>query len=159
MATDGGYFRRVVPSPEPQEIVELSTIRLLVDAGVLVICSGGGGIPVAAAASGALSGVEAVIDKDLSAALLAARLRANFLLMLTDVPAVEQAWGTPQARKIRRSTPEQLRKLDFEAGSMGPKIEAACRFVEATGGIAAIGSLEEAAAIVDGGAGTRIVPG
>jgi carbamate kinase len=159
VAADGRYFRRVVASPEPQEIVELSTIRLLVDAGVLVICSGGGGIPVVGEESGALRGVEAVIDKDLSAALLGVCLRADFLLLLTDAPAVEEAWGSPRARRLPQSTPERLRRLDFESGSMGPKIEAACRFVETTGAIAAIGSLEEAAAIVEGDAGTRIVPG
>jgi carbamate kinase len=156
VAPDGHYFRRVVPSPEPRTIVELSAIKLLVDAGVIVIC-GGGGIPVISGEDGALYGVEAVIDKDLSAALLAARLGADTLLMLTDVPAVARDWGTPRARTIVRTTPQELRTLHFEAGSMGPKIEAACRFVEATGGVAAIGSLEQAAAIVEGHAGTRVV--
>jgi carbamate kinase len=106
---------------------------------------------------GALFGVEAVIDKDLSAALLAEQLRADFFLLLTDVPAVEREWGTPRARPLARTTPTELRTLDFERGSMGPKVEAACRFVESTGGVAAIGSLDQATAIVDGRAGTRVV--
>jgi carbamate kinase len=158
LAADGDYFRRVVPSPEPQEIIELSTIKLLVAAGVVVVCTGGGGIPVVADVRGALRGVEAVIDKDLSAALLAERLGAHFLLLLTDAEAVERNWGTAEASIIREGTPAELRQLSFESGSMGPKIEAACRFVEATGGIAAIGALDAAAAIVCGAAGTRVVP-
>jgi carbamate kinase len=158
VAADGDYFRRVVPSPEPHEIIELSTIKLLVAAGVVVVCTGGGGIPVVADERGALRGVEAVIDKDLSAALLAERLGAHFLLLLTDVEAVERNWGTAEASIIREGTPAELRQLSFESGSMGPKIEAACRFVEATGGIAAIGALDAAAAIVCGAAGTRVVP-
>jgi carbamate kinase len=158
VAADGDYFRRVVPSPEPHEIIELSTIKLLVAAGVVVVCTGGGGIPVVADERGALRGVEAVIDKDLSAALLAERLGAHFLLLLTDVEAVERNWGKAEASIIREGTPAELRELSFESGSMGPKIEAACRFVEATGGIAAIGALDAAAAIVCGAAGTRVVP-
>lgn len=157
VAPDGGYFRRVVPSPQPREIVELSTIRLLVEAGVVVICTGGGGIPVVAD-NGVLHGVEAVIDKDLSAALLAANLGADSLLMLTDVAAVKRDWGTKRARTISRATPAELRSLEFETASMALKIEAACRFVEATGGSAAIGALEDAAAIVRGEAGTCIGP-
>ena len=159
VAPDGDAFRRVVPSPEPQEIVELSAIKLLVAAGVIVVATGGGGIPVAADEHGALRGVEAVIDKDLSAALLAERLGAQFLLMLTDVDAVERDWGTAEASTIRESTPAELRALSFASGSMGPKVEAACRFVEATGGIAAIGALGAAAAIVRGASGTRVVSG
>jgi carbamate kinase len=156
VAEDGHGYRRVVPSPEPQTIVELATIELLLDAGVLVICSGGGGIPVISDEHGALFGVEAVIDKDLAAGLLAARLGADILLLLTDVPAVERDWGTPQAQTLSRTTPEELRTLHFEAGSMRPKVEAACRFVESTGGVAAIGALDQAAAIMDGRAGTRV---
>jgi carbamate kinase len=157
IAQDGHGYRRVVPSPEPQTIVELATIELLLDAGVLVICGGGGGIPVIRDEHGALFGVEAVIDKDLAAGLLAARLAADILLLLTDVPAVERDWGTPHAQALARTTPEELRTLDFEAGSMRPKVEAACRFVQSTGGVAAIGSLNQAAAIVGGRAGTRVV--
>ncbi len=159
VAPDGTSFRRVVASPQPLEIVELSTIRLLLDAGVTVICAGGGGVPVVADAVGSLHGVEAVIDKDLSAALLAERLGASLLVMLTDVAAVERDWGTPAAQPIGTIDTGGMRALRFASGSMGPKVEAACRFVEATGGTAAIGSLAEAEAVVRGESGTRIVPG
>ncbi len=156
---DGDRFRRVVASPEPLRIVELSAIRLLVEAGVLVICAGGGGIPVVIDPDGRLRGVEAVVDKDLSAALLAIELHADVLLMLTDVAAVWSDWGTPTARPIRQAPPAALRRLSFAVGSMGPKVEAACRFVEATGGLAAIGALEDAPALLHDGAGTRVRPG
>jgi carbamate kinase len=159
VAPDGEGWRRVVPSPEPLEIVELRTIRLLADAGVVVICAGGGGVPVVADEAGGLRGVEAVVDKDLAAALLARLLHADMLLMLTDVPAVERAFGTPAAEPIRRATPVELRGVDFAAGSMAPKVEAACRFVDATGGTAAIGALADASAIVRGEAGTVVTPG
>ena len=106
-----------------------------------------------------MAGVEAVIDKDLTAALLAERLGAEQLLLLTDVAAVERDWATPRARPIHRATPEELRTIDFAAGSMGPKVEAACRFVERTGGTAAIGSLDDAAAVAGGGAGTHVTAG
>jgi len=158
VAQDGHGYRRVVASPEPHTILELATIRLLVDAGVLVICGGGGGIPVTSDEHGVLSGVEAVIDKDLSAAALAAQLGADFFLLLTDVPAVERDWGTAAAHALTTTTPDKLRLLHFENGSMGPKVEAACRFVDATGRIAAIGALDQATAIVAGRAGTRVVP-
>jgi carbamate kinase len=157
VAADGRWWRRVVASPEPLDIRELPAIRLLVEAGVLVVCAGGGGIPVVVEA-GRVHGVEAVIDKDLAAALLARRLAAQFLLLLTDVPAVELDWGTPRARPLGMATPAELRAYRFAAGSMGPKIEAACRFVEATGGRAAIGALADAAAILRGQAGTTIAP-
>jgi carbamate kinase len=156
IAPDGDSFRRVVPSPEPLQVVELEAIRLLAAAGVLVICAGGGGIPVVVDDGGALFGVEAVIDKDLSAALLARLLAADALLMLTDVAAVERGWGTPEAAPIRRATPAELRELRFAAGSMAPKVEAACRFVEAGGRLAAIGALDDAAAILRGEAGTVV---
>jgi carbamate kinase len=156
VAPDGTHYRRVVPSPDPQDVVELRTIRLLVDAGVVVICVGGGGIPVVVDEAGGLRGVEAVIDKDLSAALLARLLNAGFLLMLTDVAAVERGWGEPGAEPIRRTSPAELRSLGFASGSMGPKVEAACRFVEATGAAAGIGALADAAAIVRGEAGTVV---
>jgi carbamate kinase len=149
-------FRRVVASPEPKRIIELNAIRILVEAGALVVCTGGGGIPVAVDDAGTIRGVEAVIDKDLSAALLATDLRADALLMLTDIAAVETDWGTPAARPIRQATPEHLRRLHFMAGSMGPKVEAACRFVEATGGMAAVGALQDASAILRGHAGTVV---
>ncbi len=156
VAADGTAFRRVVPSPEPRAIVELEALRILVDAGVLVVCVGGGGIPVVTDRSGALRGVEAVCDKDLSAALLARELEADFLLMLTDVGVVERNWGTDAARPIRRATPRELRAETFAPGSMGPKVEAACRFVEATGGRAAIGALDEASSVLAGRSGTLV---
>jgi len=156
IARDTGGYRRVVPSPEPREIVELRAIELLVEAGVLVICVGGGGIPVVVDDAGGLRGVEAVIDKDRAAALLARRLHFDLLLMLTDVAAVERGFGTPAATPITEATPSELRRLELSQGSMGPKVEAACRFVEETGGCAAIGTLTDAAAIIRGEAGTRV---
>jgi carbamate kinase len=158
IAPDGAHHRRVVASPEPRSIVELETLKLLVAAGVLVVCVGGGGIPVAVDRDGRLCGVEAVIDKDLAAALLARGLGADALLLLTDVPAVQRDWRTPVARDIPRATPDALRELSFAAGSMGPKIEAACRFAEATGGLAGIGALADAGAILRGERGTLVAP-
>lgn len=156
IAPDGPGYRRVVPSPEPHDILNLETIRLLLKGGALVVCGGGGGIPVLANEAGKLSGVEAVIDKDLLAGMLAERLDADMLLILTDVEAVVRDWGTPQASPIGRTTPAKMRELDFASGSMKPKIDAACRFVERTGGTATIGSLTEADALVRGERGTRI---
>jgi carbamate kinase len=156
MAADGRYWRRVVASPEPRGIVELGTIRLLIDAGVLVVCVGGGGIPVVVDRDGRLRGVEAVVDKDRAAALLAEGLRADALLMLTDVPAVELDHGTPAARALGDVDAAELAELMFAPGSMGPKVEAACRFADRTGGLAAIGALEDAAAILRGERGTRV---
>jgi carbamate kinase len=154
---DGQGFRRAVPSPMPRSIREINAIRILVDAGVLVICAGGGGIPVAVQEdSGAIVGIEAVVDKDRSAALLACELKADALLMLTDVPAVCTEWGGPSSRPIRRATPAGLRRHRFLDGSMGPKVEAACAFVAKTGGIAAIGALTDASAMLIGEAGTLI---
>jgi carbamate kinase len=155
VAPDGRDWRRVVPSPEPREIVELPTVRILVDAGVVVVCVGGGGIPVLAQ-DGRLRGVEAVIDKDLAAALLASSLGAEYLLLLTDVPALEAGWGGPQARALGAVSAAELRAMSFAPGSMGPKVEAACRFVEAGGGMAGIGALGDAASIMAGEAGTRV---
>jgi carbamate kinase len=156
IAQDGVHFRRVVPSPIPKRILELGVIELLVSQGVIVICAGGGGIPSVRREDGSLIGVEAVIDKDLASALLARELKADALLMLTDVDAVYRGWGTPHARAIHRISPQALRELDFAPGSMGPKIQAACEFVEQTGGMAGIGRLEDALAILDGKAGTAI---
>jgi carbamate kinase len=156
IARDGAHFRRVVPSPAPQQIFELSVIELLVSQGVIVICAGGGGIPTVRREDGSLIGVEAVIDKDLASALLARELKADALLMLTDVDAVYQGWGTLDARSIRCITPQALRELDFAPGSMGPKVRAACEFVEQSDGMAGIGQLEDALAILDGKAGTLI---
>jgi carbamate kinase len=155
---DGAAWRRVVASPEPVAIVELPTIRMLVDAGALVICAGGGGIPVIRGSDGRLRGTDAVIDKDLSAALLARQLEADALLILTDVANVETGFGTPSAHPIGSTTPEKLRAGKFPAGSMGPKIEAACRFVETTGKPAMIGSLDEAGDLLRGTRGTIIKP-
>jgi len=159
MAPDGPYFRRVVPSPEPTGIVELGTIRLLVQHGVLVVCTGGGGIPVTQDEHGALYGVEAVIDKDRASAFLATALDAHCLLLLTDVDGVYTDWGTPAARRLRRANPTHLQAYTFASGSMGPKVEAACHFVSAGGTMAAIAALADAAAILRGDNGTVIVPG
>ena len=156
VAPDGNVYRRVVPSPEPQQIIELPTIQLLVKVGALVVCAGGGGIPVIVTPAGSIRGVEAVIDKDLATALLATELQADALLLLTDVDAVYTNWNTTEAQPIKRITPQQLRNYSFAPGSMQPKVEAACRFVEATGGIAGIGKLEDAAAILSGDRGTII---
>lgn len=153
---DGAAWRRVVPSPEPRELIELPMIRTLVESGAVVVCAGGGGVPVVATADGGLRGVEAVVDKDLTAALLARLLHADALLLLTDVDAVTDGFGTPAAKPIRQASTARLRAGSFPAGSMGPKVEAACRFAEATGGLAAIGSLRDAQAVLDGQAGTTI---
>jgi carbamate kinase len=155
---DGNAWRRVVPSPEPRRILELAAIRLLVEAGVIVVCAGGGGIPVVVTAAGAIHGVEAVIDKDLAAALLARELHADALLLLTDVDAVYLDWNTPEARPLPLTTPRELRQHRFAPGSMGPKVEAACRFVEVTGGLAGIGRLEDAPALLEGRGGTQVRP-
>lgn len=158
IALDGDVWRRVVPSPEPRRILELATLRLLVQVGALVVCAGGGGIPVVVTPAGGIHGVEAVIDKDLAAALLARELQAEALLLLTDVEAVYLDWGRPRAQPLHRVTPSQLRRYAFAPGSMGPKVEAACRFVEATGGSAGIGRLEAASALLSGSEGTIIRP-
>jgi len=156
VAPDGDFYRRVVPCPEPKRILELPTIRLLVKVGALVICAGGGGIPVVVTSAGSICGVEAVIDKDLATALLATELQADALLLLTDVDAVYDNWGTPEAQPIHQTTPQQLSKYSFASGSMQPKVEAACRFVKATGGMAGIGKLEDAVEILRGDRGTII---
>ena len=152
---DGTRWRRVVPSPEPVEVLDLPAIRTLLGTGAIVICAGGGGVPVVESARYTY-GVEAVVDKDLTASLLACQLRADALLLLTDVAAVMDGYGTPQARPIRRATPAELRARSFPAGSMGPKIDAVCRFAEATGRPAAIGQLGDAQALLAQQAGTVI---
>ncbi len=158
-ARDGGGFRRVVASPLPRRIRELATIRILVAAGVIAICAGGGGIPVVRTTEGGLRGVEAVIDKDRSAALLAEQLGADALLLLTDVAEVWTSWPkSADSRPIQRASAKDLRGYDFAPGSMGPKVEAACWFVERTGRFAAIGAIEQACAIVEGRAGTVVRP-
>lgn len=163
IAPDGAGMRRVVPSPRPLRIVGTEVIRILLDHDVLVICAGGGGIPTIrlpdpgpAGGDGLLTGVEAVVDKDRAAALLAITLGADAFLMLTDVDAVIAGWGTPEARPIAHAAPDGLLALGLPAGSMGPKVEAAATFVHATGRPAAIGALADAGAILRGERGTQV---
>ena len=156
IAADGDKWRRVVPSPKPVEIPDIRVLKLLLDQNVIVICTGGGGIPVLRGKDGSLTGVEAVIDKDAASALLATELGADALLLLTDVPAVMRGFGTPEQAEIAQITPEDALKLDLPAGSMQPKVAAAAQFA-ASGGMAGIGRLDSALAILDGKAGTRIV--
>lgn len=156
IAPDGPHWRRVVPSPAPLEIPDLGVIRLLLAQGVVVICAGGGGIPVVRRADGSLTGVEAVIDKDHASALLARGIGADALLMLTDVDGVQDGFGTPGARRIARLTADQAMRLALPAGSMGPKVAAGQGFVAAGGRLAGIGRMEDAAAILTGAAGTVI---
>ena len=153
---DGEHWRRVVPSPLPQRVFEIRPIRWLVEHGVVVICTGGGGIPTMYRDDGTLGGAEVVIDKDRASALLARELHADMLVMATDVDGVYLDWGTPEARRIERTDPDELCSHDFAGGSMGPKVEAACAFVRETGRRAAIGSLDDLEAMVAGTAGTVI---
>jgi len=154
-----GGLRRVVPSPRPVALLNSAPIHLLVEAGVCVICAGGGGIPVVRRKDGTMEGVEAVIDKDHTAALLARLMKADMLLMLTDVEAVFQNWGSPDQTAISTITPDALDDLPFASGSMGPKIIAACDFVRAGGTVAGIGRLQDARSIVEGRTGTRVTAG
>ena len=156
IAADGPRWRRVVASPRPQGLVEIQTVRFLADAGLLVICGGGGGVPVVRSGTGELTGVEAVVDKDLTAAELAITLNADRLLVLTDVPAIISGYGTPDARPIQAIDTVALSAMTFPAGSMGPKVQACIRFVTASGRPAAIGALADAAGILAGRAGTTI---
>jgi carbamate kinase len=158
---DGESFRRVVPSPLPRRIFGLEPVEWLLERGSVVICAGGGGIPVMytddpVPAGRRLVGVEAVIDKDLASALLARDLRADALAIVTDVDAVYADWGTPEQRAIRRATPNALAETEFAAGSMAPKVRAACSFVAETGGLAAIGSFSDTAALLRGETGTIV---
>lgn len=155
---DGGHYRRVVPSPEPQRIFEIRPIRWLLRHGTIVIAAGGGGIPTMyeRGADRRLVGTECVIDKDLASELLARELRADRFVMLTDADAVYLDWGTPTARPVRRASPAALAAHEFAAGSMGPKVMAARRFVERTGKPAAIGALEDLTRILAGEAGTTV---
>jgi carbamate kinase len=160
---DGTSMRRVVASPEPRRIFGVEPIQWMLQNDCVVICAGGGGIPVTYAddpvpAGRRLVGFEAVIDKDLASALLATDLSADVLAIVTDVDAVYSDWGTPQQRAIRRASPDALSTTEFAAGSMGPKVRAACRFVEQTGGVAAIGAIADTAALVRGEAGTVVAP-
>lgn len=152
---DGSGWRRVVASPLPQRIVEIETARALLQNGTTVVLGGGGGVPVIESPRG-LEGVEAVVDKDYVAALVATEMQADVLVMLTDVPAVLSDFGTPSEKALGDVTVAQLEKMTFPAGSMGPKVEAACRYLMATGGRAAIGSLEDATRVIAGTAGTQI---
>lgn len=155
---DGAHWRRVVASPEPRRVVETRLIRTLLGSETIVVCAGGGGVPVVRNSNGRLEGVEAVVDKDFTALILAESLDADALLILTDVPNVFREFGTPQQEAIGCITPSELRTIVFPAGSMGPKVEAACRFVEVTGCLAGIGRLEDAVAILAGTAGTIVTP-
>jgi carbamate kinase len=155
---DGAKWRRVVPSPEPKRIFEIRPIRWLLDHGTVVICAGGGGIPTMyePGADRKLVGVEAVIDKDLCSELLARELDADLFVMATDAEAVFIDWGKPTAKAIHRANPDAILEHKFPAGSMGPKVDAACRFAKVTGHKAAIGALADIEAIVRGEKGTII---
>lgn len=159
MARDGQYWRRVVPSPEPREVLEAGVIDTLLGQGAIVVCTGGGGVAVRSWPDGTHEGVEAVVDKDLASAVLARQIRADLLIILTDVPGVVAGYGTPDAHLLERATPSQLRALNLPAGSMGPKAEACARFVQASGARAVIGALGQAADLVAGRAGTQVVAG
>lgn len=155
IAPDGNQFRRVVASPRPQRIIEIRPIQWLLEKGAVVICAGGGGIPTLYE-NGKLRGVEAVIDKDRCSALLAEQLESDLLVIATDVDAAYVDWGKPTQKAIAQAHPDELERLGFAAGSMGPKVQAACEFARHTGKVAVIGSLPEIEAIVQGSAGTRV---
>ena len=157
MKPDGEQWRRVVPSPEPHRIFEMRPIHWLLEKGTIVICAGGGGIPTIYNKEGNLEGVEVVIDKDRASALLAFELEADLLIMATDTDGVYLDWGTEDARRIERTTPDEIEKYEFAAGSMGPKVEAAADFVSRTGQRAVIGALADIPAMVEGTAGTQFV--
>jgi len=144
-----------VASPEPHRIFELRPIHWLLEKGTVVICAGGGGIPTIYNKDGKLEGVEVVIDKDRASSLLAFELEADVLIMATDTEGVFRDWGTKNQKIITKTTPEQIKKYDFDKGSMGPKVEAACSFVERSGQRAVIGSLKDIKEMVDGIAGTQ----
>ncbi|WP_281645231.1 carbamate kinase [Parendozoicomonas sp. Alg238-R29] len=160
---DGNYFRRVVPSPHPKEILELPSLRHIVASGdITVICGGGGGIPVRRDSEGKLHGVEAVVDKDRASRALAEGIEADGLILLTDVPAVETNYGQPGSRRIKECTPQEFEAFPFAAGSMKPKVESVCHFVRAGGKFGAIGALDSAEDILTGKSGTFVkvdVPG
>lgn len=158
IAPDGDKWRRVVPSPKPLEIPDMRVLKLLLEQSVVVVCAGGGGIPVLRREDGSMVGIEAVIDKDAASALLAGQLGADALLLLTDVDAVYRDFGTDQSTALSELTAAEARALDMPAGSMGPKLQAACDFAEA-GGISGIGRLQDAVAILEGLAGTRVSAG
>jgi carbamate kinase len=155
VAPDGNRWRRTVPSPQPKRIVEIPVISGLVEQGTIVVCGGGGGAPVVQDDTG-LHGVEAVVDKDFTAAVLAAEVGADRLVLLTDVDSVKRNFGTPEQSSLLSVNTAELRKMLFPAGSMGPKVEACVQFVEQTGNVAVIGSLAQAAKVIDGSAGTTV---
>lgn len=152
---DGEYVRRVVASPRPQRVLDLHGINALLELDHVVVCAGGGGMPVVKVSEG-YCGVEAVIDKDLTASRLAVELNAEHLMILTDADAVYQDWGTPQAKALLDVTPHELRPFAAPDGAMGPKAEAVIDFVEQTGNVAWIGALRDAPAILAGLKGTRV---
>ncbi|AIG02554.1 carbamate kinase [Pseudomonas fluorescens] len=156
IAPDGDKYRRVVASPRPKRIFEIRPIKWLLEKGSIVICAGGGGIPTLYGEDGKLKGIEAVIDKDLCSSLLAQQLEADLLVIATDVNAAFIDFGKPTQKAIGQAHPDDMEKLGFAAGSMGPKVQAACEFARATGKTAVIGSLSDIEAIVQGTAGTRI---
>ena len=155
-ARKNGKYRRIVPSPQPLEILQLEAIRVLLDAQHCVICAGGGGIPVIRNREGNIQGVEAVIDKDLTSALLARQINASYFYLITDVEGVFRHWDSPKQELLQKGRPEDLQKMDFPEGSMGPKVQAACDFVNQTGGTACIGSLENIQDVLSARSGTRI---
>ncbi|PBQ19944.1 carbamate kinase [Pseudomonas congelans] len=159
IAPDGDKYRRVVASPRPKRIFEIRPVKWLLEKGCIVICAGGGGIPTIYTAPGKLAGVEAVIDKDLCSTMLAEELESDLLLIATDVDAAYVDFGKPTQKAIGQAHPDEMEKLGFAAGSMGPKVQAACEFARHTGKVAAIGSLADIEAIVQGLAGTRISTG
>jgi carbamate kinase len=154
---DGEHWRRVVASPEPHRIFQLRPIHWLLEKNTIVICAGGGGIPTIYNKEGNLEGVEVVIDKDRASSLLAFELEADVLIMATDTDGVYLDWGTESEKIISETTPEEIRKYDFDIGSMGPKVEAACSFVERSGQRAVIGSLKDIEKMVNGTAGTQFI--
>ena len=156
MKQDGDKWRRVVASPQPKQIFEIRPIKWLLEKGTIVIAAGGGGIPTVYGPGRQLQGIEAVIDKDLCSELLARELEADFFIMATDADAVFLDWGKPTAKAFRRVSPKAMRDYDFPAGSMGPKVDAACHFAELTGKQAAIGALKDLPAILRGEAGTTV---
>ena len=154
---DGDYWRRVVPSPEPHRIFQLRPIHWLLEKGTVVICAGGGGIPTSYKNNGKLEGVEVVIDKDRASSLLAFELEADLLIMATDTDGVYLDWGSESEKIISKTTPEEISKYSFDKGSMGPKVEAACSFVERSGQRAVIGSLNDIEKMVSGISGTQFL--
>jgi carbamate kinase len=156
MMADGAQFRRAIASPQPKRIIEIATIRHLIEMGVTVICGGGGGIPVAESEAGNYLGIEAVIDKDHTSGLLAREIKAGALLLLTDVDGVYLGWGTDQQKRLTTITPAELNAQSFAAGSMGPKVQAAIAFASLGQVMTGIGRLDDAFEILNGQAGTIV---